>query len=131
MERQASEEFWDAVISGGGLNADCDLCGRVHFVDHGVNYEEGELEGLFESQKQEPEKYISHDIEDVHFGSLGGKSLVYECDCGRAVEYEQFIWNSRSVIANYLRKKTRLILVDAERDVRLSENLDKVIEEEP
>jgi hypothetical protein len=119
-----TEEFWDCLPScGGQLIADC-TCGRTHFAATSQgDYAEGELERLIEDEKANPEKVIGHsNVDMVSTTDLDGITIVWECQCNRAGRYERFVWENRSWILEYLKKRiTREAAKNAEQLRNLSE----------
>lgn len=102
-QRKVSEEFWNAILGGGSLVADCEFCGRTHFYDGDSSaYEEGEFEGLKAKQKENPDKYISSDDDSIPNGVIDGKQAVRDCPCNSVRKYEDLFWNHKNQIANYL-----------------------------
>jgi len=80
-----TELFADMVCTGGGCVADCELCGRVHFDDcnSGYDWEDGELEGLRDKAEKDPAKYIRHTDTGVASGWIGGRQVVWGCQCNK------------------------------------------------
>ncbi len=98
----ASEEFWDAIISGSTVLVDCGFCGRTHYsTEEPQSYDEGEFEELQEKHNRDPNRFIEH-AEFVHYGTLDGKNIVYGCPCESASFYENLIWKNKGVISKYL-----------------------------
>jgi len=61
-----SEEFLDAIIYRGSNVIECEFCERVHFVDDPTSdYEKGELDDLYNRNKENPDKVIFHDTSSV------------------------------------------------------------------
>ena len=113
---QCSELFENAFDSHtGGCVRNC-MCGRVHFDDVGVySWEEGELEDLEQKSQEHPDRYIAHD-HSVGCMYIDGAKFVYDCPCGKAAKYEEFILKHAEQISEYLRKKA----------VQLREKADKI-----
>jgi len=122
---KTSEEFYNAAITAGSLVIDCEFCGKTYFAtaEEGI-YEEGELEGLREKAKKEPEKYIEDPNNDViHWGRINGKQFVYQCCDEEIHKFENFIWDYRYMIANYIKAMSIKKMNEAKFDV---ENADKL-----
>jgi len=87
-------------------------------------YEEGELEELREEAKKEPDKYIEDPSRDtISWGILNKKRFVYECCEEKVARFEQFIWNHRFAIINYLCSKSDKLKVKAEIEVKNANKL--------
>jgi len=104
----ASKEFWDALISASSLVVECEFCERTHYCinEYSGDYSEGELEELKIKERENPDKYVSHD-DLVPWGYLDGKQMVYDCSCNSAGEYEELFWNNRYFIPKYFEKKAK------------------------
>jgi len=96
-------------------------CKRVHFVSgpYGGDFEEGELEGLQESQATEPDKYIWHD-ETIQICTVFGYEFVPDCPCGMGDRIGSVIENDHQKAAHYI----SLFINDREKDRQLEERLD-------
>lgn len=82
---------------------DC-ICGRVNFVtDEGAGtWDENELEGLLKKHSERPDRYVAHHNEStVSVSSIG---IVWGCDCGMSLRYENFLINNESSILSYYKK---------------------------
>jgi hypothetical protein len=102
-----SEEFIQSIIHSGSIDVDCELCGRYHFGNDKVaideEYGDGEFEKLIKKQEENPDKFVFHHDEDmVRWGTIDGKQAVANCICNQLSKYENFIWNNRDLIINYL-----------------------------
>ncbi len=120
-----SEDFVNAVTTGGGCVRDCDYCGRTCFEDDESSYdwEPGELEGLRQRNKEDPNACASMDT--VRTGVLAGIDFVTNCQCNGLRPYEDFIWGYRRTISDYIRKRTEGNLQDALSDDAMAEFLDE------
>lgn len=100
-----SDTFQDAFCDSGTPQQQCDFCGRISFDSNGEFMEEGELESLLQKSKETPDKY--HPVDGgVSFGHINGKTCVYGCPCNALRNYENFIWDHRIEISDYLRRRT-------------------------
>lgn len=124
-------EFASAIVQGGGLVATCDFCGRTYFATWNTdNYDDpdddepngkGELERLRELARDPKNKYIEWgDVESITHGMLDGREYVYGCDCKAAQAYENFVWNHRYSIADFLKKRAAEARAEAEVTERLA-----------
>jgi len=126
-QRKVSEEFWNALISSGRNVIDCTFCGRTHYVeDPGSDYDEGELKRLNARNKKNPDKVVFHqgDI-SVSWGNLDGKQAVYGCPCNSVRKYEDFIWDNRYLIANYLTARALKMKKEAKENSKLARMVQK------
>jgi len=110
-----SDDFMDAVTSGGSIVADCELCGRTVFEDdeRAGDWELGELERLRENADKEPDKYVGFTDRSVGTGHIDGKQVVTNCLCNGLRRFENFIWSHRHIIADYVAKRARRIAESA------------------
>jgi hypothetical protein len=107
MPKEPSEHFIRTFTMGGTPVATCGFCGRVNFATGDPSlYDESELERLLEKQQQEPERYVSHGDDSVSHGEIAGRALVEGCPCNLATTYEDFIWDNRHRILEYLTKRS-------------------------
>jgi hypothetical protein len=109
---EPSEYFLRAFDShGSGLRRTCDGCGRQHYCSEaGFDFEEGELEELQGRSEKEPDRCIDHYDCSVSAIELGGKDYVIDCPCNGIARYEDFIWENRLMISDYLRRRADSIL---------------------
>lgn len=111
---QVSTLFMDAFDShSGSCRSSCE-CGRVHFdAAQQYDWEDGELEGLLKMAEQQPDRYIVH---ECGIGSyiVAGRHFVYGCQCQGGAAYEQFIIRHAHAIADYLNKRAKGMLDEAQ-----------------
>jgi len=101
-----SEAFEMAFCSGtSGCVRTCE-CGVTYFDedDTTIDWENGELEGLKENSKKNPEMFRGCDYSIPTF-IVSGKEFVFGCQCDGADMYENFINYHDTQIAEYLNKK--------------------------
>jgi hypothetical protein len=125
-----SDEFVTVVTAGGGIVNTCELCGRECFEDdaHAGDWEPGELEALREKAKNDPEKYIPMDT--VRTGYFDGKQVVTNCPCNLLRPFENWIWQHRHIIADFVQRRTVRIAEDALSDEAEGEFLKEAAERE-
>ena len=127
MIEEISEELWDVIINSGSLVVDCECCNTTYFGTD-EDFEEGELEELEEKMKKKPDRYHRFDGDTVSWGYVNGRQIVYKCGCKEGdkvmLNMENFIWNNRHIILNYLKDKTSNNLKDAKNDKEETENID-------
>jgi hypothetical protein len=80
----ASGMMWDAALGGGSCWITCD-CGTEWTQDEGV-------------PDDEPSYWF-------RYVEVEGRTFVEDCDecCKKLARYEQWIWNNRELIRDYLR----------------------------
>ena len=107
-------EFANAVMQGGSLVASCDFCGTTYFAtynesdyaDDDEDSGQSQLEELRKLARDPKNKYVEWgDVDSISHGMLDGREYVYACDCKAAAAYEQFVWNHRYSIADFLKKR--------------------------
>lgn len=106
-DKPPSDDFMDAVRSGGSIVTDCEACGRVFFEDDesAGDWEDGELEKLRQNAKTNPDKYFAMDR--VETADIDGKHIVVNCPCNYLTRLEQWIWSHRRIIATYISKRAQ------------------------
>jgi len=126
-----SEDFVAVVATGGGIVADCELCGRTLFEDDELagDWEDGELERLRERAEKDPDKCIGFADQSVSTGYIGGKYVVTNCPCNGLRHYEDFIWSHRRLIADYIERRAKRIAEAAYDDEARAEFLKENVED--
>jgi len=105
MDGEASDMFWDAQSRQyGAVYFEC-RCGIQHYAvdSRHITDEDSPIpaevsEGDFRVQHH-------HNCDNIISAEFVGQILVYECDgCSKFLrKYEDFIWNQRDTIRNYLK----------------------------
>ena len=72
--------------------------------------------------------YIILKQTQLGWGNIDGKQAVYGCECNQDSKYEQFIWNHRYIIADYLIARATQELKDAKKESQLAERVKTSIE---
>lgn len=124
-----SDEFMGAVCNAGSIVADCEFCGRTHFVDeHWGDFEEGEFENLMKKYEEDPDKYVfNNEYSSVSLGYLDGKQVVWGCPCNAGSRYEEFMWNHRYIFRDYIKAKAKKIAENAEMETGLAKDVNKAV----
>lgn len=127
----ASDMFYNAV-SGFGVGSDdltCDFCGRLHLCpDNEYSDRDDEDRASFrefcESEKaKNPDGVILHPgIDSITGHTIDGRLYVDDCPCNSLYKYEQFIWNERNTIRNYLK-----VRIEAEKKWAEQEHLLNIV----
>lgn len=101
--------FFLNVLSGGGSSHATCQCGKEHFcpdADYGdIAEDESWTEYCEAEYKNDPENVMLHyGYDSVGTNEIDGKVYVYGCDCYNAglKRYENWIWNNRKLIRDYL-----------------------------
>jgi hypothetical protein len=121
-DQPPSDEFMEAVVSGGSIVIECELCERVHFAtwDDGAGWEEGELEGLRANAEKKPDKYIEDaTCSSISWGYLNNQQVVWGCPCNLAKKIEDWVWGHRRIISAYFKKR----ITNQKRDAEMEEEL--------
>lgn len=122
-KKEESKEFADAIFGAGTYcSVVCGFCGHTHFCNEEYG-EWGEEDGaalyrsLVAGAEKEPDKYTECDY-TIRFGVFDGKTAVEGCPCGKLKMYEDWIWDRRYSILNYLtaRYKLKKVEIDGLRD---------------
>jgi hypothetical protein len=116
LDKEPSKAFEDAFRDHiGTSDATCELCGRHVFGGTGtLGYELGELEGLRAKAEKDPDRYVEVPYDGVSLGRIEGKQTVLGCPCNRLRMYEDWVWGHRRQIIEYLKKRIKERLEDAE-----------------
>lgn len=113
---ELSIEFIRAFTMGGTCSAVCTLCGKQHFTTEESDFEDGEYERLLAKLDEEPDKYMQHDVTSLCLITIGGEQIIADCDCGKAKRYEDFVWDNRMQIIDYLKVKIKGNLNEVNRE---------------
>lgn len=111
-----SDMFVDSIHYGvGSAYMECGWCGREHFCpetsydppDFGTEDDSAEWrKHCEESYRDNPGGVVLHyDIDGISGKELNGINFVVGCPCNGLTRFENFIWNNRATIRNYLRKR--------------------------
>ena len=126
-----SEIFLDSLSGGGSHNIVCQ-CGREHYCPDSGNFfndysDDGEddykfyLQEALAHQKNDPDGVIiHHDVDCVVTKDLHGAAFVLECPCNGLWKYEQFIWDNKNNIRNYLKNRIEQEYVWAQQQLTLN-----------
>lgn len=123
-----SSLFEDILVDSGTIVATCEFCGRTHFATASEgHFDEGELEGLREKALKNPEMYFEYpEYDSISYGHIAGNQAVVPCDCNHLRKYENFIWEHRGLITQYLIKRTEQERKDAEMEAQQTAPLKEV-----
>ena len=128
-----SEMFIDS-LSEGGIGSDeltCGWCGRLHLCpdylpdnwSHGVSDEEAEQHRLYCEQEYQrnPAGVVLHPGCDAVIGRyLSDTLFVLDCPCNGLRRFENFIWNNRNTVRNFLKVRIEQEHAWAEQELTLN-----------
>jgi hypothetical protein len=103
--QEPSDAFDRAVCDAGTPRATCGFCGCEHIASEGY-LEEGELSRFRLMAKGDPKGCVEHACMSLSIGELDGVVYVAGCACHRGRKYEDFIWQNRRWIIDYIRSRT-------------------------
>lgn len=114
-----SYDFFDAFASGIGSYVATCQCGITYFASlQRGSFDSGELEQLLAKAAAEPEKYIDTGDDGVSFTNLGAE-YVHGCACGAEKRHEDWVWEHRRAIAQYIKARTAKELKAAQEQAEL------------
>lgn len=114
-DTKPSEMFINSLAEGGVGSPDkeCDWCGREHLCVDSRDMldwpcKDNDYETWADScerrHKENPDTVVLHYGYDcVEAQEMNGMMFVIGCPCNGLYRYEQFIWNHRNTIRNYLK----------------------------
>jgi hypothetical protein len=107
-EDRASDMFWDACLGGAGAWVMCS-CG----TEWNPEADPDDIDDSFYNDDYNTFRYVE----------LEGKTFVEDCDecCKKLARYEQWIWNHREEIRNYLQIRVDQQLKWAEQERLLND----------
>ena len=111
-----SQTFSDLLCQMHATHADCNFCNRVHFADPNPESScaSDEILAFRVQATEQPEKYHRHELCDgIAFGEIDGRNFVYGCPCNTVSRYENFIWEHRKFILEYLGKRASIMMGEA------------------
>jgi len=123
---EPSEMMEDAFRDGiGTTDATCELCGRHVFGGYGtIGFGPDELEGLQAKAAQDPDKYVEVQANGVSLGHIDGKQFVIGCPCNRLRRFEDWIWNHRRPIMDYIKARIAELLKAAQKEAKAAGEID-------
>lgn len=116
--------FVDSLYGGGSHFMVCGYCGREHYCpdsyvvlndDDPDHPYENYLTDVLAAKEKDPDGIVIHYDDDyVRAKDLNGMAFVIDCPCNGLYIYEQFIWQDKDSIRNYLKNRIDLELKQAE-----------------
>ena len=116
-DTKPSDMFINA-LSGYGVGSpdkECEWCGREHLCvdsrdmnDWNKDDPDGETwaECCERRYKEDPDNIVLHyGYDSVSAHEMNGIMFVIDCPCNGLYRYEQFIWNHKDTIRNYLKDR--------------------------
>ena len=108
-EKKPSKMFLKTLWGGGSSSVYCN-CGRQHYAPRNLedSYEERDypimLADILEEQKQNTDGVIiNHEDDFIYTKDIDNKTFVIDCPCNGLRRYEEWIWNHREIIRDYLK----------------------------
>lgn len=104
----------DFFCCGGTPVAACDFCGRIHFAV-GVNscIDDELRKNYLEAARINPERYFESQDDSIAFGMWDCRQAVWGCPCEKLKRYEDFFWDNRRVILEYIKARNEQLQKDA------------------
>ena len=106
-----SEFFIDALNGGGSSSVYC-ACGRQHYAPENLLASSDEddyksmLEDVTEEKRKDPDGVVIHtDTDFVYAKDIDNRTFVVDCPCNGLRKYEDWIWNNKDVIRDYLKDR--------------------------
>lgn len=119
-DNKPSVLFLRTLSGGGARSMSCGNCGREHFATYvsegyggGDEFDDEESWAYYKNEAEEalkecPEGVIIHEDDSfVECKDIGGISFVVDCPCNGLYKYEQFIWNNRNSIRDYIYERVK------------------------
>lgn len=108
-EKKPSKMFIRSLNGGGSSSIYCN-CGRQHYApenlygsDHEGDYESMLASALAEKADDEDGVVIHYNTDFVYAKDIDNKTFVVDCPCNGLRKYEEWIWNNREIIRDYLK----------------------------
>ena len=109
QDKKPSEMFIRALEGGGSSSIYCN-CGRTHYAPSNLYDSDDEndytdmLNDALAEQKKDPEGVvINYEDDFVYAKEIDGKTFVVDCPCNGLRRYEDWIWNNRNSIRDYIK----------------------------
>lgn len=103
-----SDEFQRAFIFSGSVQVECDFCGRTHFAKReDAGWEAGELEQMLEKERENPGQVMGWDCTSIGRGTIDGQEFAECCPCREIRRYEDWVWEHRHEILNYVLTRSK------------------------
>lgn len=102
-DQEPSEEIKMSFEESGGVEVECDMCGRLHYSTF---WQDGlsDKEILKSEAYQQENNYrcYYHNFSSVSFGYYDGNKVVLKCPCHFLRKIEENWWNNRTRVLSYL-----------------------------
>jgi hypothetical protein len=122
-ENKPSEMFVEALKGGGSSSIYC-ACGRMHYAPSNLYDSDDEddytnmLNDALAEQKKDPDGVvINYEDDFIYCKDIDGNTFVVDCPCNGLRKYEDFIWNNRDSIRDYLKVRIAQEALWAEQEV--------------
>lgn len=125
-EKKPSRMFLKSLRGGGASSVHCN-CGRTHYAPSNLyNSDDKEdydnmLKDCLEEQRKYPEGVvIDYENDFIEAKDIDGRTFVVDCPCNGLRKYEEWIWNNRHIIRDYLKLRVEQEAKWAEQEVVLN-----------
>lgn len=127
-DKKPSKMFLRSLKGGGSHDAYCS-CGRQHYCPDSNSLYDGDggddegdriqyLANALQEKEKDPEGVVIHYDEDfVATKDIDGKTFVEECPCNDLRRYEEWVWNNRDIIREYLCSRVKQEAIWAEQEM--------------
>lgn len=121
-EKKPSKMFVNSLTGGGASSIYCN-CGRQHYApgnlrdsDDPTDYD-NMLEDALAEQVANPSGVVIHYDDDfVYAKDIDNRTFVVDCPCNGLRKYEDWIWNNRNAIRDYIKHRVDQELIWAEQE---------------
>lgn len=122
-ENAPSKMFLDSL---GGCGSSCIYCncGRTHYAPGNLYDSDDEddytnmLDSALEDQRKDPDGVIiDYENDFITSKEIDGRTFVDDCPCNGLTKYENFIWDNRDAIREYLKVRVAQEALWAEQEV--------------
>lgn len=125
-EKKPSRMFLKALRGGGSSSVNCN-CGRTHYAPSNLYDSDDEedydnmLKDCLEEQRKDPDGVvIDYENDFIEAKDIDSKTFVVDCPCNGLRRYEEWIWNNRDTIRDYLKIRVEQEAKWAEQEVVLN-----------
>lgn len=125
-EKKPSKMFINSLTGGGASSIYCN-CGRMHYAPKNLydSNDEEDYENMLQSalaeQKKDPDGIvINYEDEFIYAKDIDGKTFVVDCPCNGLRRYEDWIWNNRNAIRDYLKHRVEQEFKWAEQELSIN-----------
>ena len=125
-EKKPSKMFLKSLTGGGASSIYCN-CGRQHYAPNNLYNSDDEddytamlNDALAEQKKHGDGVIIDYENDFIRAHDIDGKTFVEDCPCNGLRKYEDWIWNNRQIIRDYVKLRVAQESIWAEQEVVLN-----------